>query len=162
MECDEPIEVTPGVQATEDESTEPQARGRSHASLPQPTVHVEVRLTRGSTASREVVCRAVGMYLRAKQGTCNLPTHWEHISVGTSPSEQIFFNENIASIDVRFHSVIPGIKLVFSDLLSSLQICFGTNTRTHLLLTPTSSFHVTNSQLGENVKGHVVLVINPQ
>ncbi|KAL5971631.1 hypothetical protein TSMEX_000665 [Taenia solium] len=101
MECDEPIEVTPGVQATEDdEPTEPQVRGGSHASPPQPTVHVEVCLTRGSTASRDVVCRAVGMHLRAKQGTCNLPAHWEHILVGTSPSEQIFFDENIASISL--------------------------------------------------------------
>ncbi|VDM34495.1 unnamed protein product [Hydatigera taeniaeformis] len=88
MECDEPIEVTPDVQATEDDnSTEL-----------QPTVHVEICLTRGSTASRAIVCRAVETYLRAKQGACNLPAHWEHILVGTSPSEQIFFNENIASV----------------------------------------------------------------
>ncbi|KAL5113079.1 hypothetical protein TcWFU_010225 [Taenia crassiceps] len=100
MECDEPIEVTPGVLATENEPTEPQVRGRLQASLSQPTVHVEVRLTRSSTASRDVVCREVGMYLRAKQGTCNLPAHWEHILVGASASEQIFFDENIASISL--------------------------------------------------------------
>nr|CDS15827.1 hypothetical protein EgrG_001160600 [Echinococcus granulosus] len=111
MECDEPIEVTPGVQATEDnEVVEPQVCGRPHTPPPQPIVHVEVCLTRGSTASRAAVCQAVGMHLRTKQGTCNLPALWEHVFVCTSSSEQTFFNENIASIGVRFHSAINSIK----------------------------------------------------
>ncbi|CDS40640.1 pachytene checkpoint protein 2 [Echinococcus multilocularis] len=99
MECDEPIEVTPGVQTTEDnEVVGPQVCGRPHTPPPQPIVHVEVCLTRGSTASRDAVCQAVGMHLRTKQGTCNLPAFWEHVFVCTSSSEQTFFNENIASI----------------------------------------------------------------
>lgn len=95
MECDEPIEVTPGM---------PNLRSDlSPAPLLQPMVHAEVCLTRSSTASRETICQAVETFLRAKSGTCNLPAQLESVDFGDSDSSsRAFLQGNIVSISVHF------------------------------------------------------------
>lgn len=96
MECDEPIEVTPGMQL----SGKPDAM----QSPLQHMVHAEVQLTRSSIASRESVCQAVETFLRAKSGTCNLPAQLESGDFTESTATKTtFIQENVASINVCGH-----------------------------------------------------------
>ena len=99
MECDVPIEVLPGDKAANNvrliESIE--LNESSNASHPQPIVHAEIRITRGSTASRDTVHQTVGAYLRGRQGTCTLPILLEPALLNdfSSSMERAFFKENI-------------------------------------------------------------------
>lgn len=97
MECGEPIEVTPGVQINETSMDPVTSQTPS-----QPVVHVEVRLTRDSIASRERVCQSVETFLRSKSGTCNLPAHFESGDFADSAesTNKVFLKENVSSINV--------------------------------------------------------------
>ncbi|KAM7540126.1 hypothetical protein Aperf_G00000029539 [Anoplocephala perfoliata] len=91
MECDEPIEVTPGTSNLRSDLSAPPSS--------QPVVHAEVRLTRSSTASRETVCQAVETFLRAKSSTCSLPAQLESVDFGDSASSsRTFLQGNVTSI----------------------------------------------------------------
>nr|CDS32005.1 pachytene checkpoint protein 2 [Hymenolepis microstoma] len=93
MECDEPIEVTPGMQLN--------WKTDAGQSPLQHMVHAEVRLTRSSIASRESVCQAVEAFLRARSGPCNLPSHLESVDFAESTAVKIaFMQENVASINL--------------------------------------------------------------
>ncbi len=99
MECDEPIEITPGAGHLEEtDHTKPdegQPSQNGTDTKPMQTVHAEVRLTRASTASREIVCQHVEEYLRTR-GSCNIPAF---IDSFLEPG-RTFFVDNVASITV--------------------------------------------------------------
>lgn len=128
MECDVPNEVMLEPEIPKDVRTSEFFmfnEGPDVLMCSQPTVHAEIRLTRGCTASRDTIYRAVEAYLRARQGTCTLPTLLEPSLLSDLPSaaERTFFTENIASISVRFHSSANYMFMCTTCSLVDLLTC---------------------------------------